>query len=261
MEPPLQNLATRWEPLGYCIYCGSVDALTDEHIVPFGLGGPGVLPASSCRTCATETGRFEQDVLRGPFWALRAHLGLKSRRPNDSPTEQTLVVVRGGQEEAVSLSLNEHPLCLNFLQFAMPGRLSGRSVKGITILGHFLYNFGRPMADVMKDAGADDLKFSQAWKPISFARMIAKIGWSMACAERHHLKLKPNDTVARIIVDEPDQIGDWVGSFTGDLEAVSGTLHEIRIREDRDRNFMLAEVQLFSYTNTPRYGVILGSLR
>ena len=138
-----------------------------------------------------------EDDIRDLVW----YCGFGDVYKSQAPTEQTLVVVRGGQEEAVSLSLNEHPLCLNFLQFAMPGRLSGRSVKGITILGHFLYNFGRPMADVMKDAGADDLKFSQAWKPISFARMIAKIGWSMACAERHHLKLKPNDTVARIIVD------------------------------------------------------------
>jgi len=56
---------TRFASQGACIYCGSSDDLTDEHVVPYGLGGKMILPKSSCRRCAMITGQFEGKVLRG----------------------------------------------------------------------------------------------------------------------------------------------------------------------------------------------------
>jgi len=42
--PPLKGLlalhpARTYPPVGRCIYCGSTVALSDEHVVPLGLGG------------------------------------------------------------------------------------------------------------------------------------------------------------------------------------------------------------------------------
>jgi hypothetical protein len=53
---------------GLCIYCGKRDVrLTDEHVVPFSLGGHHILEAASCLTCADITKKFEQDVAREPL--------------------------------------------------------------------------------------------------------------------------------------------------------------------------------------------------
>src|SRR5262245_13876737 len=38
--------------IGKCIYCGSVDDLTTEHIIPKGLAGGWTLNEASCRRCA-----------------------------------------------------------------------------------------------------------------------------------------------------------------------------------------------------------------
>lgn len=39
-----------------------------------------------------------------------------------------------------------------------------------------------------------------------------------------------------------------------------GLLHRIIMHEDRHKNLLVAEVHLFSDSETPRYGVILGEL-
>lgn len=41
-----------YQPVNVCIYCGGTGALSDEHIIPFGLGGRWVLPKASCAECA-----------------------------------------------------------------------------------------------------------------------------------------------------------------------------------------------------------------
>jgi len=60
----LKAIAT-FEAAGHCIYCGTKQGpLSDEHIVPFGLGGTLVLPKASCKACATETAKLEQVIQR-----------------------------------------------------------------------------------------------------------------------------------------------------------------------------------------------------
>jgi len=35
--------------IGKCIYCGSTEALSDEHIIPLGLNGAWILEQASCK--------------------------------------------------------------------------------------------------------------------------------------------------------------------------------------------------------------------
>ena len=68
----------RYAPVGRCIYCGAFsNALTKEHIIPFGLAGNAlVLPKASCQTCAAITGG---SVAAGTD--LAATVALKASRP------------------------------------------------------------------------------------------------------------------------------------------------------------------------------------
>ena len=67
--PPLHGFLPKPEPrtfapCGRCVYCGAITELSDEHIVPFGLGGRWVLPKASCSVCSVKTSRIERTCLR-----------------------------------------------------------------------------------------------------------------------------------------------------------------------------------------------------
>lgn len=62
--------------IGKCIYCGSTDNLTREHVVPRGLGGPWLLLKASCKKCARITSDFEGGVLGGILYSGAYEVGL-----------------------------------------------------------------------------------------------------------------------------------------------------------------------------------------
>src|SRR5258707_140302 len=69
-----------------CIYCGARAQdveLTDEHIVPFSLGGNAVIRGGSCKLCAKETSKIENAVGRQVLWDFRNHTGEQTRRPRE----------------------------------------------------------------------------------------------------------------------------------------------------------------------------------
>ena len=76
--------------LGKCIYCSVTDDLSDEHILPYALGGTIVLQQASCKRCATITGSLEQRLLRGHWWPYRKKLGLQTRNPDASNYSKVL---------------------------------------------------------------------------------------------------------------------------------------------------------------------------
>lgn len=260
MHPILPLNDKRYKPQNVCIYCGATNNLEDEHIIPYGIGGTAILPKASCRTCATITGRFEQKVLRGPMWAVRSYLNLKSRNPKDAPTKLPLEVIRKGNSVIEQLSLREHPLILQVPNFEPPGYMTSKKVRGINVRGVYTFNFGKPINDVLSDLKADDVRVTQNYELVPFAQMIAKIAWAMAAAENHLGKINPSPGVLRAIIEDPDDIGNWVGTFTDPRKRFDGTLHRIYISEDYDKGILLGEVQLFSSSGTPCYGVILGEL-
>jgi hypothetical protein len=69
--------------IGRCIYCGHAGSeLSNEHIIPYALGGYAYLGKASCAACQKITSRIEGNVLRKPgqLYNLRRSLGLRSRR-------------------------------------------------------------------------------------------------------------------------------------------------------------------------------------
>lgn len=123
--PSLQKIERKsYPPYGKCIYCDGLDALTTEHIVPFGLGGNLELPQASCVRCAAETSKIERAILRGDLRPVRVFRALQSRRKHhDAPSVYPLVVVRGSVEETVDLPLENYPILVAFPDFA-PARVA-----------------------------------------------------------------------------------------------------------------------------------------
>ena len=252
-----------YKPVGHCIYCGATENLGKEHILPFGLSGSAILPKSSCRNCASITGRTEQDILRGSFWPVRAFRDLKSRsKHEDAPSTMPVSIFRNGEDEVVMLKLEDAPILLPFPIFPPPSFLSGQdSVIGITVTGHHTIRFGVDPTVVGKTLGASRINITAEINPVAFARMLAKIGYAYAVAEGAASDLEGLSFVLPSILGEQDEIGCWVGTLTKPMELFHDLLHRILLHRDYDKGLLFAEVQLFSDSQTPSYGVVLGRLK
>ena len=250
--------APQFKPYGSCIYCGATGALSREHIFPFALGGTLVLPAASCPRCASITSKFEREVLRGPMWAVRAHLQLQSRRRSLAPKTAPLTIIRAGKEVQVDLPLPEHPLLLMFPDFAEPSIFTGNHVKGISMRGHATYTFGTHPQRVMQVLGATDFKLTQEYRVVPFAQLLGKIGWAMAAAEGRLNSIDRDQSVIRALLEQPDDIGRWVGTFPEEPARHEGRLHTAAPMHLG--GYLVYHIQLFADAGTPRYGVVIGRL-
>jgi hypothetical protein len=252
----------KYSPVGHCIYCGDTSHLSCEHILPLGLSGTAELPEASCEGCRKITGQVEQIVLRGPMWPVRVYRGLKSRtKHKDAPRTYPLTIIRGGQEALVSLPPEEYPILLPFPVFTPPaildpeGYSDGIRVKKVTTI-----SFGPRPEEVLKKHGAEQIRISRDVKPVAFARMLAKIAYAWAVAERQIDAPNADSPVVSAILGKTDDIGRWVGTLDHPSSHTSNALHHLAIHRDASRGMLIAEVRLFADSQTPSYGIILGKI-
>lgn len=261
--PTLETIARkRFAPYGKCIYCDAMEGLTTEHIIPFGLGGTLELPQSSCLRCATETSRIERAILRGELRPVRVLRALQSRRKHkDAPQAYPLIIVRQGREETVELPLERYPVLVPFPDFA-PARLAvgGLSKPGIDVAGVITVSFGADPATVLHELGATAIRPSVGTRPAQFARMVAKIAYAMAAATGALSLIEGPSPIREVILGSNTHIGDYIGTLTYPLQAHDGQLHRVVILPDRSTGQLVGDVQLFSDSHAPRYGVLLGTL-
>jgi len=111
--------------IGYCIYCGSTKNLSDEHVLPYGLGGKLVLKKASCRDCAKVTASLEQRLLRGHWWPYRQILGIKTRSGGYPKYRPVNLVPLAGEKRPVQVLSEDYPIVV-FLDFDPPAVLSGK---------------------------------------------------------------------------------------------------------------------------------------
>jgi len=257
----------RFPSVGKCIYCGSMEDLTDEHVLPLGLSGTAVLPDASCKDCAKITGRFEQDVLRGPMQQLRVFRELKSRtKHRDAPkTKELLIATDDSETQPVSVGFTEGPVVYTFPVFEVPAFvLPAGYVQGIRLKGLATCTFGKLPDEVMKEQHqAQSMSWSENHRYTSFARMLAKIAYANAIGRG--LEMGVVDPFPRIppivssILGTTDDIGMWVGTFPKPPEIHKGILHRINLSTLSGReDILVTEVQIFADSETPCYGVILG---
>lgn len=252
-----------YKPVGHCIYCGTTADLTKEHILPLALGGSAILPKSSCRHCASITGNFEQSILRGSVWPVRVFRDLKSRsKHSNAPRKVSVSIVRDRVLEDLQLDLEHAPILLPFPVFNAPWHLSGLPPEiGISVIAHVTIRFGEDPVAVCSDLDGSEIIMTAKINPCAFARTIAKIGYAFAYAEGAIAELDGESYVLPALLGQLDEIGRWVGTLTKPLEAFPSILHRVLIHRDLEKGLLLAEVQLFSDSPTPCYGVILGKLK
>ncbi len=249
---------TKYAPVGCCIYCGDIDNLTDEHIIPSGLGGDWVLPKASCCECAKITGKFEDKVLRGSLWLPRLALGIRKRRrrKQPAPTSFPLSVIRNGITDKQELPISKNLPSIILPMFDQPGFLNNSApVPGVRTTGFYIGHTHRMPQQVIQDLGADAIALEGSYDVVAFAKMIAKIAYGYAVA-----KLGLAHVLYPLVVPAirglTEDIGQWVGTIQTVHPAHStNALHIADLHHQG--SFIMVSVSLFTIQPAPIYLVLI----
>jgi hypothetical protein len=267
----------KYDAIGRCIYCGSdggADGLSDEHIVPYSLGGHAALKRASCRACAAITSEIELYLGRHIFHQLRSHVRAPSRRKLPSALPATVIV--DGQETTIELAVDDHPFALMLPTWDYPGIMrqvqpsSDFPQTNVRAYNFMPANF-RETLGVADDATdpvvrvgpgtIDNIKFARAITKIAFCHAVARYGVDGF----RHL------TAPDIILGKYP----WVPYFVGSDPDEPPPPHPRKVRHLVELATMTgreglrlceAKVRLFADSGTPEHGmpiyrVVMGAPR
>jgi HNH endonuclease len=251
--------------VGVCIYCGATENLSDEHILPYGLGGNLVLAESSCPKCSAITASLEQYLLRGHWWPYRRKLGFQTRRPKQQPPDRPITLVRlGGEEIPGVIPIEDYPFVI-FFQFAKPTVLSGRvtddepsgqaAMKLISEMPQRIIIDGKSVLLRQTDQVRYDMEFDASY----VARFLAKVGHAYLISRRGFTKVD-DYFLPEFILGKTRGIGTYVGGISSDLQIGTlpgGGIH--RLMDRRQGEFLSVYVQLFVDKGdpTPVYEIVV----
>ena len=211
----------RVAPAGMCIYCGATEsALTDEHIIPKGLGGTLVLPKASCGACARLTSQFEMRVLRGFLDRGRQAIGIKGRKAHKRllPASVTHAFVQADEsvmEEEIpwddGLKVMHLPVFTLPGFLGAPGKLDPQA-SGIEVMAVDSATFGPNVLDIVRNYAAVGVRFEDTMDIWAFVQMLAKIAHGYHVAIHGLFPLHQSPLVS-IILGKRTDARNWVGNI------------------------------------------------
>jgi hypothetical protein len=253
------NRTKRTEVIGSssaCIYCGSTEDLTDEHVIPYALEGDFVIRSASCKQCAAKTSRFERAVLRDALLAPRTALNLRTRRPSERPTSLPLLKRSGETTSVVDVPVSEHPTYLALPIFDLPAHLRGDSSPNLKVVTPGVVSISVSAATMQMAAEkfGENAGVQVTLDIYAFARMLAKIAHGFAAAA--DLGDVESFLVGPMFADD-ESIGEWVG---GAPDVTLGTegLHAVNVRVIDGQ--VQVRIRLFAQLGGPEYLVVVGRL-
>ncbi|NVL90304.1 MAG: hypothetical protein HWN69_04810 [Desulfobacterales bacterium] len=256
-----------YPPVGRCIYCGKIDDLTLEHVIPFGLGGKIEFPDASCRECAKITSNFEHTCLRTMYGPLRLLYGMPSRRKKNRPNKLPLKIKKTVSEEwsYTEIEQEKYPFLILFPYFTEPKLLMkdpappcrGAVADRFWIRGASpSFVFKQLLEQLVTELGVYSIMPEAKAHVVEFCQMLAKIGYSFAVGELGYGNFEPF-LLPGILKAELSDCDSFIGSKVSD-EAPSESLHELSIVETDKSNYVLVRIRLLSKLGTPTYFVVVG---
>jgi len=245
--------------IGRCIYCGSTQSLTDEHIVPRGLNGPWELLKGSCRACSEITSAFEKSVLREQFILPRTALRFHTYHPKNRPQTFSFEVEKDGHKETIIMPGTECPPLFVMLTLNKPRYIEEYDYKkGVKVIGSSLHGPG--LLKIKEKLKIDGISIKVTMAGTCFERMLAKIAYGMTILA-YDLDALEECYVLPCILGQKDDVGYWVGSSGKDINALPKEKQLHRIFLTQKGKEVSALIRLFASYQTPEYGVIVGKLR
>jgi hypothetical protein len=252
-----------------CIYCNSLGRLTDEHAIPFGLGGRIVLKKASCVTCQVETGRLEQRLLRGLWRPYRHYLGLSSRSRDFPSRYPVKVKFASGLVVDGEVPAEQYPGTL-FYDFDPPAVFRDSINDSIPAAPRVYWKQIRPLVEWVWIDGErrsvrhpDQIEFPTQFSVSDFCRVLAKIGHCLAI-HRRGIEACSEYYLPKFITGSADGLLTYVGGCSTEL--IKPRLPGTAVHGFLDRKVgehLVVNLQLFREFGDlpPVYEVVVGTLR
>lgn len=247
-----------YPPFNRCIYCGATEQLTDEHIIPFALGGNVILPQASCLKCATVTRDFEETCTRPMMGPLRIRMNLQTRRKKQRPKHIALKMFGSdGRQETLQIPAMSYPALCFGIKLDQP-RMTQRLPLSNRVTGQLFAKYNpSEISALIKPGQVADLGQLQLE---SFCRLIAKIGHAhVMAALANEGTSPPHDELflPDIILGNSPHFQHYVGGDNHPLDDADD-LHQLRFNRYifDDRKILVSTVRLFACFGMPRYHVI-----
>lgn len=250
-------------PKGTCIYCRKSDVqLTNEHIVPYSLGGTHVLKKASCLQCADITKKFEQRVARDLWGTARHAFDLPTRRKKERKS-QTHLKMPDPEKNSKFLTIpaNEYPAAMVFYRMGRAGILSGvPEILDISSMWKLIVIDDDERRKNFINNYSEKLTLTFRHVPDAFGKLLAKIGY---CQVFSLLDLSDfNPICLPYIMGEKRNLSYIVGGSLDEIPPEPNNGYSIGVRAfgDIQRIMLIAVIRLFANAHTPVYHVVVGDV-
>ena len=247
--------------VGRCIYCGSESPpLTDEHVIPEGLGDNYILSKASCKVCEKVTCRFEGEVLQGMLHPARKMVGISGKKRKRKNTIRIPLV--SGNSEVVWDDIEPERVGLKaaMLDFKHPPSiLTGQYRNSYSNLGLF------SIVDPDNLPTLEEVGNVLHVRPFSFVRMLAKIAHAEAvsiCGIDAFESFLP-----AIILGQEDRWPDYVGRSLDQSPLCNRpycsfvTIYKLAHKRKAHEALVAARVHLLAQLGSPIYQVVIGRVK
>lgn len=253
-------------PVNHCIFCNDDKILSDEHIIPLGLGGRWVLPKSSCRECAKKTGAFERTCQRTMYGPLRMYYNLPSRRKKERPQKLALKVKLSPDSEwsYIDVDRDIYPFLITFPILSVPDEITGctmhrereAKVKRLWIrAASFRDGIFPHLKSLCTELKVFGVEPSSTFSAPEFFCMLAKIAHTFAIAELGIGTFTP--VLLPIICDsDTSNSAQYIGGLEK-VEPATNRLHELSLHYSR-LGLVVVRIRLLAALETPTYLVVVG---
>lgn len=203
--------------IGQCIYCGSKDKLTKEHIVPKAFSGNRTLLKASCVSCARITSRFETDLLKhsvsgpsGMLYDLRVVLNMPSRRKSTTNVKikQIQENEMTGERTEEMVDPDDYVGVVFFPIFNEPDCITGLSHDRGIVIEDIEWMTYVSNANKAKKGYKYGVNFRS--RQGDFPRLLAKIAYGTAVFELGYERVK-NSPLIDIILNNSSSQAKWIG--------------------------------------------------
>lgn len=250
--------AKKFAAVDRCIYCGATgDALTNEHIIPFFLGGRLVLPRASCRDCEKITKKFEGKCARKMLGKFSIRTGLPTQNPKKRPATLPIEELdASGLGREKQIPVIDYPRFLMMPVFPLPSLIAMHNDRTD---GYAWVSMNK--ADFLK-VRSTHAKSGRAKLDIpvqEFMRMLAKIGHAFAAAELgSEFFSKWTPLLCDYIKAGIGDVRDFVGNDRGKLSSTN-LLNNVTLHTAANNNFeyLVASVRIFGNLDAPQYLVVV----
>lgn len=266
LKSPISN-----KTIGKCIYCGSTNNLSDEHVLAYALHSDQQLYKASCPECAGMTSQIELRVLREAYGPARHILNMRTRHKKNRKerTSYPVVMEKDGSEVVEDLPIEDFPAAIIAPVFGYPEYIAEHyRGLGISLPTGFLtagvVAFQRPngkdVDEIKKqyEASKVSIQSEMSWK--DFARFLAKVGYGFIVA-KYGLENIEEAYVLDTILGRTDDVLRYVGCQGLNRQLpnrkVKGIFHNIGV--DAQRGEFVFWLRLFdNFNNAPEYIVVVG---